>query len=112
MPNAEDEILPLGSELGIGFVAYSPLGRGFEADRRAGVARGRGGRALSGGDDGEPAGLIAIAPRENAKGNAPSMPFAFLRLSRPETTLPTLIFFAGAHLALFRRRGVCDGPVD
>jgi aryl-alcohol dehydrogenase-like predicted oxidoreductase len=25
----EDEVLPLVRELGIGFVAYSPLGRGF-----------------------------------------------------------------------------------
>jgi aryl-alcohol dehydrogenase-like predicted oxidoreductase len=29
----EDEILPLCNELGIGFVAYSPLGRGFLAGR-------------------------------------------------------------------------------
>ena len=29
----EEEVLPLVRELGIGFVAYSPLGRGFLADR-------------------------------------------------------------------------------
>ncbi|MFP5247630.1 MAG: aldo/keto reductase, partial [Thermoanaerobaculia bacterium] len=31
--DAEDEILPTGRELGIGFVAYSPLGRGFLTGR-------------------------------------------------------------------------------
>jgi len=31
--DAEDEILPLCKELGIGFVAYSPLGRGFLTGR-------------------------------------------------------------------------------
>jgi aryl-alcohol dehydrogenase-like predicted oxidoreductase len=39
--DVEDEILPLTRDLGIGFVAYSPLGRGFLAGR---VAEGDGDR--------------------------------------------------------------------
>ena len=55
--DVEQEILPLTNELGIGFVAYSPLGRGFltgtvasadalpENDARRGMPRFQGGNA-------------------------------------------------------------------
>ena len=37
--DVEAEILPLCEELGIGFVAYSPLGRGFLTGKVADIAR-------------------------------------------------------------------------
>jgi aryl-alcohol dehydrogenase-like predicted oxidoreductase len=43
--DVEDEILPLCRELGIGFVAYSPLGRGFLTGAIAGPQDLRGGDA-------------------------------------------------------------------
>jgi aryl-alcohol dehydrogenase-like predicted oxidoreductase len=43
--DAEAEILPLCEELGIGFVAYSPLGRGFLTGKVADVAAQRAGDA-------------------------------------------------------------------
>jgi aryl-alcohol dehydrogenase-like predicted oxidoreductase len=43
--DCEDEILPLCRELGIGFVAYCPLGRGFLTGKVAEDASKRGGRA-------------------------------------------------------------------
>jgi aryl-alcohol dehydrogenase-like predicted oxidoreductase len=43
--DVETEILPLCEEIGIGFVAYSPLGRGFLTGKIADIAALRAGDA-------------------------------------------------------------------